>query len=200
MADQDILIGPGRIYRAPLGEADPDETSVDYNEAWGGNWTDMGDFLEGQPLTLTINEEVVKVYTERSTTAKNAVRTRREMMIKVTLAEHTVANMAVLLDGTAVTTAAGASQKGFSDIPIHDNSEIVFYKWGIEAFRKNAAGVPEPARWFLPKGFLQMSGDVAYAKQNPTGIPITINLLGDSGQAANARLGKLQIVTAAATS
>jgi hypothetical protein len=200
MADADILFGPGKIYRAPLAEADPDETTIDYDEAWGGNWTDMGDLLEGQPVTLSIVEEIVKVYTERSTAAKNAVRTRREMMVKTTFAEHSVANMAILLDGTAATTAAGASQKGFSDIPIHDLAEVQFYKWGIEGFRKDAAGNEQPVRWFLPKGYIRLAGDVAYAKQNPTGVPVEISLLGDSSQAATARLGKLQIVTAAATS
>jgi hypothetical protein len=200
MADNDILFGPGRIYRAPLATADPDETTVAYGAAWGGAWVDIGDFLEGQPATLAINEEIVKVYTEQKTSALNAVRTRREMMVKITLAEHSVANMAVVLDGTAVTTAAGASQKGFSDIPIHDLPEVQFYKWGIEGFRKDANGDEQPVRWFLPKGYLRLAGDVAYAKQNPTGVPIEINLLGDSTQASNARLGKLQIVTAPATS
>lgn len=200
MADQDILFGPGKIYRAPLAEAAPDETTIDYDEAWGGNWVDMGDLIEGQPVTLSITEEIVKGYTERATSAKNAVRTRREMMVKCALAEHSVANMTILLDGTAATTAAGAAQKGFSDIPIHDNSEVTFYKWGIEGVRKDSAGNEQPVRWFLPKGYIRLSGDLAYAKQNQTGIPIEISLLGDSSQAAGAELGKLQIVTAPATS
>ena len=33
MADNDILFGPGKIYRAPLATADHDETDIDYDEA-----------------------------------------------------------------------------------------------------------------------------------------------------------------------
>lgn len=200
MADQDILIGPGKLYRAPLAEAQPDESTVDYGEAWGGNWVNMGEFIEGQPITLSMPEEFTKVYTEQSTAPKNAVRTRRETMVKATLAEHSVANMAVLLQGTAESTAAaGGGQKGFSEIPFGTQTEIDFYKWGIEAERKDANGNSQPIRWFLHKGYIRLSGDTAYAKQNPTGIPIEITILGDSSQSAGEELGVLQIVTAAAT-
>lgn len=197
MADQDILIGPGKLYRAPLAEANPDESTIDFGEAWGGNWTNMGDFLEGSPITLSIPEEFTKVYTEQATAPKNAVRTRREVMVKGTLAEHSVANMAVLLQGTAeATAAAGGGQKGYSDIPFGTETDVDFYKWGIEALRKDSNDNNQPVRWFLHKGYIRLSGDVAYAKQNPTGIPIEITILGDGSQDAGEELGILQIVTA----
>ena len=200
MADQDILIGPGKLYRAPLDEANPDESTVAYNAAWGGGWVNMGDLIEGSPISLALAEEFTKVYTEQSTSAKNAVRTRREPMIKGTLAEHSIANWEVLLDATAEpTAAAGGGQKGFTDIPFSDQPEVSFYKWGIEAFRKDANDNVQPVRWFLHKGYIRLAGDTQYAKQNPTGIPFETSVLGDGPQAATERLGILQIVTANAT-
>ena len=199
MADADILIGPGCVYYAPVGEANPDETTVAYNTAWGGNWINLGDFLEGEGVALSMAEEFTKVYTERSTAPKNAVRTRREAMITLTMAEHSVVNMALLLDGTAATTAAGASQKGFSDIPFGTNSDVDFYKWGIEGLRKDTADGNQPVRYFFHKGYIRLSGDINFAKQNPTGIPIEITILGDGSQSAGEEIGTLQIVTAAAT-
>jgi len=200
MADQDILIGPGRLYRAALSTANPDESTITFGEAWGGTWVDMGDLIEGSPVTLGMPEEFTKVYTEQSTSAKNAVRTRREPVIKCSLAEHSIANMAVLLQGTAETTAAaGGGQVGYSEIPFGDQAEINFYKWGIEAFRKDSADNVHPVRWFLHKGYVRMSGDTTYAKRTPTGIPIEITVLGDGSQTAGEELGILQIVTAVAT-
>lgn len=200
MADQDILIGPGKLYRAPVAEANPDESTIAFGAAWTGGWVNMADLLEGSPVVLSIAEEFTKVYTEQSTAPKNAVRTRREVMIKATLAEHSIANMAILLQGTAEpTAAAGGGQKGFSEIPFGTESEVDFYKWGIEAFRKDATGVNQPVRWFLHKGYIRLSGDINYAKKNPTGIPIEITILGDGSQSAGEELGILQIVTAAAT-
>lgn len=200
MADQDILIGPGKLYRAPLATANPDESTVAFGDAWGGSWVNMGDLLEGSPVTLSMPEEFTKVYTEQSTSAKNAVRTKREPMIKATLAEHSVENMAIVLQGTAETTpAAGGGQKGFSEIPFGDQAEVDFYKWGIEAFRKDASDNIHPVRWFLHKGYIRLAGDTAYAKKNPTGVPIEITVLGDGSQPAGEELGILQIVTAQAT-
>lgn len=200
MADQDILIGPGTLYRAPLAEANPDESTVEYGDAWGGGWVNMGEFLEGSPVVLSIAEDFTDVYTEQSTSAKNSVRTRRTLMIKGTLAEHSVANMATMLQGTADTTpAAGGGQKGFSDIPIGDGSEVSFYKWGIEALRKDTDDNNHPVRWFLNKGRIRITGDVNYAKQNPTGVPFEIMILGDSSQTLGEELGILQIVTDQAT-
>lgn len=200
MADQDILIGPGKLYRAPLATANPDESTVAFGEAWGGSWTYMGDFIEDQNIVLSIAEEFTKVYTELSTAPKNAVRTRREIMVKGQLAEHSVANMAVLLQGTAEDTpAGGGGQKGYSEIPFGTQSDIDFYKWGIEASRKDEHGNDQPVRWFLHKGYIRLAGDLAYAKKKPTGIPIEIVILGDGTQSAGEELGILQIVTAAAT-
>ena len=200
MADQDILIGPGKLYRAPLAAANPDESTVAFGAAWGGDWVDMADLLEGSPVALSIAEEFTKVYTERSTAPKNAVRTRREVMVKGTFAEHSVANMGILLQGTTTTTAAaGGGQKGYSEIDVGTGSEVDFYKWGIEAFRKDANDTSQPVRWFLHKGYIRLTGDINYAKQNPTGIPFEITILGDGSQSVGEELGVLQIVTAAAT-
>lgn len=200
MADNDILIGPGKLYRAPLTTANPDESTVDFGEAWGGSWVNMGDLIEGSPVVLSMAEEFTKVYTEQSTAAANAVRTRREPMVKCTLAEQTVANMEVLLDGTAATTAAaGGGQKGFSEIPFGAEPDVQLYKWGIEAYRKDANDNKQPVRWFFHRGYLRMSGDTAYAKQNPTGMPVEITVLRDSSQDAGEELGIYQQVTAHAT-
>lgn len=199
MADQDILIAPGKLYYAAVATANPDETTVAYGAAWGGGWTSLGDFIEGSGLVLAIEEEMTKVYTEQSTSPKNAVRTRREVMVRGTLAEHSVTNMALILQGTADTTAAGPAQKGYSNITFGTESDVDFYKFGIEGLRKDSSDGNQPVRWFLHKGYIRLSGDINYAKQNPTGIPIEITILGDGTQNAGEELGILQIVTAPAT-
>lgn len=200
MAVQDVLIGPGRLYIAPTTTANPDETTVAYGAAWGGSWVDLGDFVEGSGITLGLDEDVVKVYGEQSTGVKKQSRVRREMTVTCTLQEHSVVNMAYVLDGTATTTAAGASQKGYSDIPFGVQADVNTYKFGIEALRQDTADNNQPVRWFLHKGSIRLAGDIPYAKQNVTGVPIEITILEDDTQSAGEELGILQIVTAAATS
>ena len=38
----DLIVGPARVFYAPVGEALPDESSIGYGDAWGGNWTEVG--------------------------------------------------------------------------------------------------------------------------------------------------------------
>lgn len=196
----DVILGPGKLYRAPVGTAIPDETSVAYGAAWGGSWTEMGDFPEGSPITIVMNEDVYKVYSEQSTVAQAVTRTRREATIKGALLELTAANYAIALQATATATAAGASQKGYSNIPFGAQTDVTLYKWGIEALRVDATNVNQPIRWFFHKGFFRMTGETAYGKTKEATLGFEISIIGDSGQATNEELGILYIVTAAATS
>lgn len=196
----DVIIGPGKLWRAPVATANPDESTVAYGAAWGGSWTDMGDFPEGSPITLSLKEEIYKVYSEQTTVAQAVTRTRREVMIKGSLLELSVANWAIALQGTAENTpAAGGGQKGFDDIPFGSQTDVTLYKWGIEALRVDSANVNQPIRWFLHKGFFQMTGDTQYAKTKESALPFEITIVGDSGQSAGEELGILQIVSANAT-
>lgn len=199
MADADILIGPGRILYAATGTANPDETTVAYGASWGVGWTSLGDFLEGSGVTISLDEEFTKVYTEQSTAPVAAVRTKREAMLKATLAEHSVVNMALIIGTSASTTAAGASQKGYSDINIGSESTVDYYKWGIEGFRYDSSGTAQPVRYFFHKGFVRLAGDIGFSKSDPTGVPIEITVLADRSQSTGQEIGLWQQVTAAAT-
>lgn len=196
----DVLLGPGKLWRAPVATANPDESTVAFGAAWGGSWVNMGDFPEGSPIALTLAEEIYEVYSQQTTTTRAITRTRRNVMIKAALLEHSVANMAIALQGTAATTAAaGGGQKGYSEIPFGSQSDVTLYKWGIEALRIDSANANQPVRWFLHKGFFRMTGDIAYSKTGETTIPFEIKILGDDTEATGEDLGILQIVTAQAT-
>jgi len=200
MAVQDVLIGPGRLYVAPVGEANPDETTVAYGAAWGGNWTDLGDFAEDSPIRIRIDEEIVAVYGQQSTGRKKQVRTRREPMVSGALQEHTVANWAYLLDATAdAAVPAGGAQKAYQELPFGVQSDISEYKFGVEGLRKDTAGINQPVRWFFHKGSIRLNADTAYDKTGPTDMAFEIAVFEDDTQATGEELGILQIVTAAIT-
>jgi hypothetical protein len=199
MADQDVLIGPGKLYRAPTGTANPDETTVAYGAAWGGSWTDMGDFPEGNPITIGMAETVAKVYGQQTTAPKKQSRTRRELIVKGALLELSAANVAIAVDGAVSTTAAGAAQKGYSEVAIGVQADITEYKWGVEALRVDSAGSNQPIRWFFNRGSMKLSGDLAHDKTKESMIPFEISIFEDTTAAAGEELGVYQVVTAAAT-
>src|SRR4030095_4115096 len=194
----DVLLGPGRLYRAPLGTVNPDETTVASGAVWTAPWVDMGDFPEGSPISLSLAEEVYKVYSEQITVALGLARTRREALITGSLLEHTIANLAVLLQGAAVTTPPGPAQKPYGEIKFGGPPDVSLYKWAIEALRKDAADISQPVRWFFHKGFMRMTGEIPYAKTKETAIGFEISVLGDITQPDAENLGVLQIVTGAA--
>jgi hypothetical protein len=195
-----VILGPGKLYRAPVATANPDESTVAWNAAWGGSWVNMGDFPEGSPITIGMAEDVYKVYSQQTTVAQAVTRTRRESMIKGALLDHTFANFAIALQGTAETTAAaGGGQKGYTEVPFGSQADVTLYKWGIEALFVDAANANQPIRWFFHKGFFRMTGDLQYSKTGESTIPFEITIIGDSSQSAGEELGIFQIVTAAAT-
>jgi len=196
----DVLLGPGHLWRGPVGEPNPDESTVGFGDAWGGNWVDVGDFPEGSPVSISLAEEIYKVYSEQLTVTLGVTRTRREALITGSLLELTLANWAVALQGTAVTTAAsGGGQKGYTEIPFGAQADVTLYKWGVEALRVDDANVNQPIRWFFHKGIFRMTGEVAYAKTKESALAFEISIIGDLTQLANEELGILQYVTGAAT-
>lgn len=196
----DKILGPGKLWRAPVATANPDESTVAFGASWGGSWVNMGDFPEGSPIVFMLSDDIYEAYSEQQTVVQAITRTRRKGVLKGALFDHTAANMAIVLQGTAATTAAaGGGQKGYTDIPFGSQSDVTLYKWGIEALRVDATNVNQPIRWFFHKGFFRPTGDIAYAKTKETAIPFEIVVVGDSTQSTGQEMGILQIVTAAAT-
>jgi hypothetical protein len=196
----DVLLGPGRLYRAPVGEPNPDESTIGFGIAWGGNWVDVGDFPEGSPVSISLAEEIYKVYSEQLTVTLGVTRTRREALITGALLELTIENWVVALQGTSTTTAAsGGGQKAYTEVPFGAQADVTLYKWGVEALRVDASNVNQPIRWFFHKGIFRMTGEVAYAKTKESALAFEISIIGDLTQLPNEELGVLQYVTAAAT-
>ena len=155
MAVTDILVTPATIYYAPVGEALPDESSIDYGEAWGGNWTNLGYPLE--PVALSYETETFELEVEQITLPVRRVRTKETVMIETSLAEMTGANLALVVDGTVTTTAAGVGQVGFDEILAGGSVDLSEYAWGFEGFRGTSANVRLPVRMFLYLSLIHIS-------------------------------------------
>lgn len=197
MAVTDILVTPATIYYAPVGETLPDETSVGYGDAWGGNWVDLGYTLE--PVSLSYETETFELEVEQITLPVRRVRTKETVMIETSLAEMTATNLALVVDGTATTTAAGVGQVGFDEILAGGSVDLSEYAWGFEGFRVTAANVRLPVRVFLYRGQAVLNGQLTFAKGAGVGIPIQIKALPDTTQDPGEQILVIHNVTAVAT-
>lgn len=194
MANSDIIASPARIWVAAVGTALPDETTVAADAAWGGTWVELGKTLN--PVSINMAVQKFNLFVEQSIVAVRQLRTQADFMFKTTLAEFTGINFNRAVDGTLVTTAAGAGQKGFDAVTVSAaKSDVSLFAVGIEGIKVLADNSRQPVRIFLPRASITLNGDVSFAKSAAVGIPIEIQALADDSGTAMI----VHIINAAAT-
>lgn len=198
MAVTDILVTPAKIYRAPVGTAVPDETTVAYGAAWGGGWTDLGYTLE--PVSLGYESETFKLMVEQLTAPVRSVRQEESVTIETVLAEITGANLAMAMDGTSTPTSAGVNQAGYDLVEAGGSVAISEYAWGFEGYRLAASNAKLPVRVFVFRGVATLNGQLTFAKSAGVGIPLRIEALPDTTKAQGKQLLLIHNVTASPTS
>lgn len=198
MAVADILLGSASVWVAPVGETEPDETTVLFGSAWGGGWEDMG--YTTAPISLSRNVEEFELEVEQITNPVKRIITKEDVMVETTLAEQTAANMAKVLNGTATTVAAGASQRGYEQVVSGGASALSQYAFGFEGVYQDAANAQFPVRIFLYIATVSLNGQLQFSKRAAAGVPVQFKALADTAKSSGQQILKWQKVTAAATS
>lgn len=195
----DVIVGEGNFLWAPLATALPDETTVAYGayDSWTG-WTHAG--YTTDPITFNYAYDEFGVDVQQSLAPIKRRKTSESMTISTTLAQFSGEILALVTGGTNTDTAAGASQKAFSRVVGGGKSKIDEYMVAVEGYREDELGNLQPARLFLYKANITLSGDAPFDKGAATGLPITVTGLTDPDRAVGANLYEFQIVTAPATS
>ncbi len=196
-----ILTKGAVLWYAPVGEAIPDETSIEFGEAWGGNWARVG--FTKAPLTCLYEDERFDITVEESPAPVKRVRTSENLTLETVLAELTPDYLDLAVGAGAVTTtAAGASQVAYQEYNVGGSFALEEKAWGFEGEYINSAGVSFPVRFFIYKGTAMVNGPLEFSNRDDVypGIPIQIKALADTSQSSGSQLLKMQRVTAAATS
>ena len=194
MAQSDILVSGAWLWYAPEDEANPDETTVDVGDDWAGNWEWLG--LTTEPLTLNMTTEEFSVDVQQLATPILSAITAEEVTLTTTLAEQTAENLQLIFGGNITTTAAGAAQRGYTELGFGGRTTRTVYKIGFEVIHTIADGTRLPLRLFFHRAQISLAGDISYNKAGVAGLPITITVLSDDAQATHEKLGVWQKVTA----
>lgn len=192
-----ILKSGAIAWIAPVGTAFPDETTVNAGAAWGGAWARMG--FTKEPLTLAYESEEHNVEVEEFLASLDRYKIGESSTMETVLSELTADYLKYALDGAVTTVAAGASQKGYSELLVGNDSEKPEYAIGFEAIRYNSSGVALPQRIGYYRCTLKLNGELKFSRRDDdhTGVPLQAQAL------ANATTGRLiwsNFVTAPATS
>ena len=189
------------LYNAPLAEANPDETTIAYGAAWGGNWVRVG--YTKAPLTLAYESEESDVTVEEELPPVKRFRIAENLTVETVLAELTAAylQLAAANQTTVTETAAGVGQKAYEYTSLGGDAVMTERKWGFEWRHIPADGTPQPGRAFIHRGTAMINGNLEFSQKadDYPGIPIQIKALSDTTQSAGAKLVRFERVTAAAT-
>lgn len=188
------------LYFAPVGESNPDETSVAFGAAWGGNWARVG--FTKAPWTQAYTSDEVEIMVEEELGAVKRRRTSEALVWETTLAEITAEYMTLAGSDqdTVSETAAAGGQKAFESVGLGGALLMAEKKWGVEMLHVTAGGDNEPMRMFMHKGTAMFNGNLEFSKKatEAAGIPLQVKALTDTSQSAGQKLCIFQRVTAEA--
>ena len=194
---QNIIHTGAVLWVAPTGEANPDETSVAYGGAWGGNWVRIG--YTKAPLTVNYESTETDVNVEEELPPVKRFRTAENLTLETTMAEFTAAYLqrAAGEQTTVTETAAGAAQDAYEQTGLGGDSTLTERKWGWEGRFIDSAGLEQPVRWFIHKATAMVNGAFEFSQKSDDypGIPLQLKALSDTTQSAGEKLCIFQRVT-----
>ena len=192
-----ILKSGAVAWLAPTGEAFPSETSVAAGAAWGGNWARIG--FTKEPLVLNYEDEEHEIEVEEMLMAIGRKKIGEKSNIETVLSEFKADYLQYAVDGAVTTVAAGASQKGYEQLLIGNDSEKTVYTIGFEGIAYNSSGIALPLRIGFYRCTIRLNGELKFSKRDDdyTGIPLQAKCLGNT---STGRSIYMKRVTAPATS
>lgn len=181
-----ILKSGAVLWYAPEGETLPDETSIDYNEAWGGNWARLG--FTKEPLVLAYEDETHEVEVEEFLMPVNEWKIGEKARMETMLAELTADYLQLGIDGTVTETAAGVGQKAFEQLIAGNSAQKTVYTIGFEGVRYSSAGVALPIRIGFYRCTIRLNGELEFSKRSDdyTGVPVQIKAMADTANSGRA--------------
>jgi hypothetical protein len=197
-----IVKSGAKLYRAPVGEALPDVTTVVYGAAWGGNWEQFG--YSKEPMKMGYESDEFGIEVEEELGELRRVRVKEGMTMETILAELTAEYLQAAASNQDDVTevAAGAAQRGYEETGLGGVVTLSEYAWGIEGMHLADDGSEFPIRVFIWKATSTVNGQLTFGWKDSdyVGIPIQIKALVDPSKSAGQKLCKFQRVTAEATS
>lgn len=198
MAVADILVTGATVLYSNTGIALPNITSVGFN-AYGSwsSWTNLG--ITSSPVRWSRTKEFYRFDAQQYADPVDFRTVGKSSQLRFEIAELTGPALALLIDGTNTTTAAGGASKGYYTVDFGSDLTTTKKQWGFEGFRPDANGTLQPVRFFVYIGVLLLEGDLSFNKRDSTKAMCTIYPMADTGKTSGQDVGKIQIVTAPTT-
>ena len=154
-----MIQGPATLYSGAFAAAEPADADINTTPA-ASAWTDCGGTTDG--VKLSINQTYAQLEVDQITLAVGSRLTKQEVTIETSMAEATLENLSLVLNGG--TAASGAGWKSFepnvaSSATQPNYSAMMFDGWAPQQFRRRVLG---------RKMLSTDSVEVAYTKDKQT--------------------------------
>lgn len=178
----EVLVGVGTLYVAPSGT-----TAPAVNVAPSGAWAELGETDGG--VTVTKSQNIETFSSDQRTGNNKAVRTEEGVLVETNLNEHTLENLANVMNGTLTDTAPGAGTIGIRTLPMRKGADVSEYAL---LFRGSSPYGAFPGQFYVPRGFFNDDIALEFTKDGKTLIPVKFEALEyDAASTEAERFGKV---------
>lgn len=101
-----LILGPGTLYSGLFGAVEPLDSAVNLAPP-SSSWTDVGGTLNG--ITLSVDQQYTELMVDQLVDSIGRRLTKREFSITTQMAEPTLANLSIALNGSTQTSGAVTS-------------------------------------------------------------------------------------------
>lgn len=115
-----LILGPGTMYTGAFGATEPGDANINTTPP-SSSWTDVGGTLNG--LTLSIDQQYTELMVDQLVDSIGRRLTKREFSVTTQMAEPTIQNLSIALNGSTQTSGTTASSGTYTSIePLYATS------------------------------------------------------------------------------
>jgi hypothetical protein len=161
-----LILGPGTLYTGAFGATEPTDATVNTTPQ-ASAWTDAGATDGG--VKLTIDQKFTELTVDQIVDSLGRRLTQREIMVDTNLAEPTLANLSIAMNGG--TAATGSGWSSLDPLNVTSATQPGYIAVMLDGYAP--AGFRR--RVIIRKALNTSSIQSSYAKDKETYIPVTLN-------------------------
>lgn len=138
-----LIMGPGTVYNGLFGALEPTDATVNVSPATS-SWTDIGGTLNG--ITLSVDQTYTELMVDQLVDSIGRRLTKREFLVTTQMAEPTLNNLSIALNGSTTTSGSITSGGTYNTLePLYATSAtqptyiaLLIDGYSINSFRRRA--------------------------------------------------------------